>query len=278
MKYKLVALDCDNTLLDQYGNISELNKKVISRLRDMGVDIVIATGRNDILAKDYAEEMNIKAPIISCNGAMISDLFNNKVYLTDAVPRTAVYEIFAYLTTNNILFKVLTDKACYTNDKQAMEQGLQQITKNYTRVLKYSIPYNFVEDMNQIRDIKNILKIVIIDDSEERRTEIVTELKKTKGVNVHTAGFNCIDVISKTASKGSALKLYAEKKGIKREEIIAFGDGNNDLSMIEYAGIGAAMLNGDEALKKAADIVTEYDNTDSGTGRELAKIFGLELL
>lgn len=277
MKYKLAALDCDNTLLDEYGNICDINKEVISKLRDMGMEFVIATGRNDILAKDYAEELDLHVPIISCNGAMISNLFTDEVFLIDPIPRPAVYRIFNCLNSRGILFKILTDKACYTNDRKSMEQGLGQIVKKYTRVLKYGIPYNFVEDMDTIRDMENILKIVVIEDDPERRGRIQAELKKTSGVNVHSAGFNCIDTISVTASKGGALKLYAEKRGIDRSEIIAFGDGDNDRSMIEYAGIGAAMINGDESLKKAADIITKHNNTDGGVGYTLAEIFGLEL-
>ena len=142
LRYKLVALDCDNTLLDKYGNICDINKKVIQKLRENGVDFVIATGRNDILAKDYAEELDLKVPIISCNGAMVSNLFTGEVFMKNAIPPVAIDTVFDCLTRNKILFKILTDKACYTNDEVSMRLGIGQIVKNYTRELKYSIPYH----------------------------------------------------------------------------------------------------------------------------------------
>lgn len=274
---KLIAIDCDNTLLDEYGNICDINKRIISRLSKTGVHIVISTGRNDILAKDYMEELGLDSPLISCNGAMISNVFTGEVFFMQSVDNAAAKTVFDYCKNNGILFKMLTDKACYTNDKEAMRLGLSQIVKKYTRKLKYGIPYNFAEDMDALVSEKNILKIVIINDDPLIRAAILRDLSSLNAVSVYTSGFNCIDIMSENVSKGTALEKYAQKLGIDRRDIIAFGDGENDISMIEYAGIGAAMLNGDEKLKKAADIVTKYDNTNGGVGLTLAEIFGLEV-
>lgn len=276
MEYKLIAIDCDNTLLDEFGNISDINKKVIAKLRKMGVNFVIATGRNDILARDYLEELGLYVPMISCNGAVISNQFTEEIFSVNAIKKDAVKRIFEYCHNNKLLFKVLTQDTCYTNDKVAMEKGIGQIVKKYTRKLKYTIPYKFVEDMNTISDMEDILKIVIIDDDKAERNRIQNELQRISGVNVYFAGFNCIDIVSDKTAKGLALAQYAEMHGYKPEEIIAFGDGENDISMIEYAGLGVAMLNGEESLKQKADLITEYNNGDGGVGKTLAKIYGLE--
>lgn len=277
MRYRLVAMDCDRTLLDRYGNICDLNKKVISALKQRGIDFIIATGRNDILAREYAEELELDAPIIGCNGGTVTDYSGEGLIYVNAVNDAAVSRVIDYFEANGLKFKMLTTDTCYTNDSEAMRLGLSQIVKEYTRVLKYELPYRFCENIKELRGVKNVLKVVFIDDDIKKRLKVQADLQGIDGINVHTAGFNCVDIIAKGSTKGDALKAYAEKKGISREEIISFGDGENDLSMIEYAGLGVAMINGDEKLKAAADMVTKYDNTQGGVGRTLAEIFGVEL-
>lgn len=276
-KYKLVAVDCDRTLLDRYGNICDINKRVIANLKAKGVDFIIATGRNDILAREYAEELGLDAPIIGCNGGTVTDYSGAGLIYVNAINDAAVARVIDYFEAEGLLFKMLTTDACYTNDREAMRLGLSQIVKEYTHVLKYELPYHFCESIKELRGIKNVLKVVFIDDDIEKRLKVQADLQGIDELNVHAAGFNCVDIIAKGSTKGEALKAYAEKKGIPREGIIAFGDGENDISMIEYAGLGVAMINGDEKLKKAADAVTEYDNTNGGVGRMLAVIFGEEI-
>ncbi|MDF2949277.1 MAG: hydrolase-like protein superfamily type 3 [Sedimentibacter sp.] len=74
-------------------------------------------------------------------------------------------------------------------------------------------------------------------------------------------------------SKWSSLKKYAEQRNIKEQEIIAIGDDNNDLEMLKNAGMGIAMVNGTEEVKKAAKKVSKFDNNDSGVYHELSEIF-----
>ncbi len=276
-KYRLVAMDCDRTLLDRYGNICDINKKVIAKLKAKGVDFIIATGRNDILAREYAEELELDAPIIGCNGGTVTDYSGEGFIYVNAVNDAAVSRVIDYFEREGLKFKMLTIDACYTNDEEAMRLGLSQIVKEYTHVLKYELPYHFCESIKELRGIKNVLKVSFIDDDIEKRLKVQADLQGIDGLNVHAAGFNCVDIIAKGSTKGEALKAYAEKKGIDRERIIAFGDSENDISMIEYAGLGVAMINADEKLKSAADMITEFDNTNGGVGMTLADIFGMEL-
>jgi len=277
MHYKLIAIDCDRTLLDSTGHIPEINKRVIGLVREKGAEVVIATGRNDILAKDYAEELGLDNTMISCNGAVLSNVIKNEVYSVHALDKKALDIYIDCCRRMNVLFKVLSVNACYTNDEQAMKLGLMQITKGYTKELKYKLPYHFVEDMTILRGREDIVKAVVIEDDPDRRAAIYAQLKDLPHVNVYYAGFNCIDAISENASKGLALETLAKMRGVAREDIIAFGDGENDASMIKYAGLGIAMQNGDEQLKAAADMVTEFTADDGGVGRTLAKLFETEL-
>ncbi len=276
MKYKLVAVDCDNTLLDSKGYIPQKNIDVINKLRDMGVNIVVATGRSDVLVKDYLDDLNLQVPVISCNGAALTDVYTKEVFYLNPINQTSVKKIFDYCIDNSILFKALTLECCYTNDPIAMEKGISQIVTKYKRPLKSTIPYEFVGDMRVLTDKNDILKTVIIHDNRELLLKYQKDLQAIENINVYRSGFNCIDMVALNASKGTALKKYAENMGIKAEEVIAFGDGENDLSMIEFAGMGVAMENGEQLLKEHADYITDT-NDNCGVAKALIKFFNLSM-
>ncbi len=83
-----------------------------------------------------------------------------------------------------------------------------------------------------------------------------------------------MEILRDGINKGSALKWLCDKKGIKRENVIAFGDNYNDIEMIEFAGVGVAMENGEEELKKSADYIA-LNNNDDGVGKFLKDFLNL---
>ncbi len=135
MPYKLIAIDCDNTLLDKKGNIPEENKRIIKILNQKGIEIIIATGRNDILVYDYIKELDIKAPVIGCNGASIRELRSGKILSITPIKKTALKEIFSYSSKNNLPFKAFTMKKGFSNDKMSVELGINAIINTYTKAL-----------------------------------------------------------------------------------------------------------------------------------------------
>lgn len=274
MSYKLVALDCDNTLLDSKGYIPKENIDVIKKLKAQGIQFILATGRSDILAKDYTDELELELPIISNNGGALTNLYTKEIFYINPIDERPLTEIFDYCNKNSILFKALSLDCCYTNDPIAMEKGISQIVTKYKRKMKYTIEYKFIENMNELIGNVPILKTVIIHDNRNLLLSYQANLQEIKDINVYRSGFNCIDMVAKNVSKGNALKEYAIKTGIKPEEIIAFGDGENDISMLEFAGMGIAMENGEEELKKHADYITDT-NDNFGVAKALSKIFSL---
>lgn len=275
MKYKLVAIDCDNTLLDSKGFIPQENISTIRKLKDMGVQFVIATGRNDILVKDYIKELDISAPVIGCNGASIRDLISNKIYALNAINKDSLNKVFKFLNDNNIQCKAFSLTKGYTNIDEDSGQNFGLILNTYTKALKENMVYEYVKNIETLSDIgDDILKIVIIDTDAEFIKYTQKQLQKIENLEVVLSDTLCIDIIAENASKGNALKQYAEYINIDKEHIIAIGDYENDISMIKYAGVGVAMENGAESLKRAADFVT-CSNNDSGVSKALIKLFDL---
>ena len=104
--------------------------------------------------------------------------------------------------------------------------------------------------------------------------KLQNEIRET--VKVHTSFLhtNFLEILRDGINKGSALKWLCDKKGIKRENVIAFGDNYNDIEMIEFAGVGVAMENGEEELKKSADYIA-LNNNDDGVGKFLKDFLDL---
>ena len=276
MDYRLVALDCDGTLLGSDGNIPEDNIFALRRLKEKGVEIVLATGRSDLLTKDYVEDLGIDTRVIGCNGATLSNVLTGKRLYVHKIDNSVVKSVLTACIRKNIPCKAFTADMCYTSDKIAMEKGIRQIVTMYTRELKTTVPYQWLsdEDMIKLADTADIVKMVTVNEDSGILAELKAYLGCIDGLQVIQSNRNCLDMIAPNVSKGNALCEYAYGKGIDMSECVAFGDSENDLSMIKAAGLGIAMANADECVKKAADIVT-LTNDECGVAYELKKLFGI---
>lgn len=272
MSYKLVAMDCDGTLLNSTGHIPQQNIDTVNKLQQKGIKFVVATGRNDLLAKDYIEEMGISAPIIGCNGASVRDIFTNQTIHLDTIPKEIAKSIFDFCTVNNLPFKALTLSHCYTNNIEMHQQGIFMIVSQYTKKLKTTMPNILIENMYPLLDTENFLKIVLVNNDMKFLMNTQQKLRQLQGINAVRSAKNCIDIISATASKGNALKTYAQTLSISQAETIAIGDSENDISMLDFAGLSIAMDNADEQVKSHADIIAPV-NDNAGVSQVLANIF-----
>ncbi len=273
MNYKLVAIDCDNTLIRYDGEIHENNIKAINRLLEKGIKVVIATGRNDILVKDYMDDMGFKEEIvIGCNGASIRDLKNNKILEINHIPKDTVKKILNICLKDNINAKMYTLSESYSTSKDNMGDELKEILTHYKKELTMSLEYKYEEDLDMLVDKKDFLKIVILEEDIEKLLKIQAKFREFKEINVVMSAKGCLDIIKKGVSKGEALKYYANMFDIKREEIIAIGDSENDLEMLQWAGYSIAMGNADDFIKDVCDMVT-LTNNEGGVAYAINKIF-----
>lgn len=272
MKYKLVAIDCDNTLLNSEGHIPAENKETIQYLRSKGIEFIIATGRNDVLVADYIEELGIDAPVIGCNGASIRNLKENKLLSYNPIPKQSLKLILDYCKENKLPFRAFSMSKGFSNDKTSIREVLEQILSKYTKVLKSNIPYEYLEKPEYLIDNEEVVKVVLVNNDPITLQKYQTEIKGTEGIDICRSARNCLDIGALGVSKGNAVKKYGEMLGIKQEETVAFGDSENDLSMIKYAGFGVAMENGEDGLKKFAQMVTDT-NDNCGVAKALKQIF-----
>ena len=122
-----------------------------------------------------------------------------------------------------------------------------------------------------VRNKNEILKCICINENNLRNIEeIKMRLKKIDTIEVVSSNHNNFEIMNKGVSKGKAVETLAKEYGILKDEVIAIGDGENDLSMISYAGLGVAMGNSSDYIKEHADYVTDT-NVNGGVGKVIKK-------
>lgn len=275
MEYKLVAIDCDNTLIKSDGEIHPDNIIAINKLLDKGVKVVIATGRNDILVKEYMDEAGFKEEVvISCNGSCIRDLKTNQTIKASYIPKEKVKEIIDVCHKEDIEATFFTLEKSYSTKPRSLELQTTISKTHYTKRLKTSIKNNFDADFEKVIAENDFLKMVIIELDPQRLLELRSLFKKISNISVFISSKHCLDIVAEGVSKGSALAEYADSLGISTSQTIAIGDSENDIEMLKTAGVSIAMGNASQDVKDVCDIVTE-DNNNGGVAKALNKIFEL---
>ena len=236
MAIKLLALDLDDTLLNSKKDVSPEDFAAVMKAKEKGVEIVLATGRAAAGATEYNKLLGIGDYTIAIGGSHVTTK-DGKTIFSCCLPPQATKEILAF----------------------ADEKGY------YCQIYPCDGNHYFKKDDLQIA---KILIIVNEDDMEPVRKLI---LQKFSDVSVEFSQAEYVEVSSPKASKGVALKFLADYLGIKREEVMAMGDSEIDTPMLEYAGVGVAMKNAYDSVKKAADYVTENDCDHGGVAEAINK-------
>lgn len=268
--YKLIAIDLDGTLLNTKKIISEENIKSIKLAQNKGVKIVICTGRVYPGAKMFAEDFGNFEPIIACNGAIIKGIKPPETYYINPMEKEKTLKVIELCKIYDIYYHVFVDDTLYTERLE----GPAFLYNEKNKKLPIEKQIRIVLSDNLLEEIKiisgNILKLIIISDDLEKLRNLRLEVEKIESISVVSSGVDNFEVINKNVSKGEALKYLSKKLGIERDEIIAIGDNENDLSMIEFAGLGIAMSNAIDELKSIADYIT-VSNDENGVAKAINK-------
>jgi Cof subfamily protein (haloacid dehalogenase superfamily) len=262
MKYKLIAMDMDGTLLNDKKEVSERSKQALRSAAELGVKLIVCTGRIFTSAKYYANMIGTKAPIVASNGAYIREKDRNEIVYEQALSDDVIYRLVDMIKSYDLYPQLFTIDTIYT-------EKLIYFSKNYSRWNEslpeaYRIKIEVIENVKSIVEENSgkILKSVVMSDDSCKIAELKREIKEKLDVTAISSMNNNIEVMAPDISKGNAVKILADYYGISSEQVICIGDNENDLSMIEYAGLGVAMGNATEELKLAADYITDTNEND----------------
>lgn len=258
--YKAIFIDLDGTLLREDLTISELDKQAVVQAHNDGIEVVLASGRPYEAIAKTAAQLSIGRYIIASNGGCVVDLKNEKVLYTSPIPKDVVSKAVKASYDTGATPTIYTAKEWFAEkiDKNvALEQKRANIDPRLTDFEAIAAP---------------IIKILNIGD-QLPLTELDNNLKATfhSQLEWFYTYPEYLEVMQKGASKGTARDFLIRHLGITLEETIAIGDGLNDCVLISGAGIGVAMSNGNESLKKVADVIT-LSNQEDGVA---TAIYGL---
>lgn len=264
---KLVALDLDGTLFDNSSRISKRNLTAIRSITDKGIHVVISTGRPfEGIPFDQIKGTGINYAI-TANGSGIYEISTGKCLYENAMDEELVTPILNFLLTRDIHMDAFIGGKGYT-PIQCVETA-QKLTvpssiKNYiitTRTRLDNI-LQFIHE-NQLKVQKMTLNFYPAADGTLIDRETVRKfLVYNPSITTVCGGYNNLEFTRADANKGVGLRKLAEILGVNPDATMAIGDTENDLAIIEAAGIGVAMGNATDAVKARADYVTTTNTKD----------------
>lgn len=263
MKYKMVVIDLDDTLLQSNKAISVKSAGLLKEIADKGIKVILASGRTVESACYYMEQLGLDFPVIGFQGACIYDCKSKKMLSEKLIDQKAALPIIKHIESLGIHCNVYSEDKVYIKESNEWSNFYKEIFINNSVMLEVGKLSEFIKFP--------MIKILMADDNKVL-LKVKPEMEEVAGsdINVFFSQPYFLEFTHKYATKGHALKELSESYGIKREEIIAIGDSYNDISMLEYAGLGICMGNGPEDVKKIADYVT-LGNDEGGVAHVIEK-------
>lgn len=260
-KIKLIAIDQDGTLLDDNGSVSERNVQAVQTAVSQKIQVIIATGKTYASAVPVMARLGIKAPGVFTQGLVICNA-DGSVRYERALDRETAVKLIQFAEAHHL------PQCAYCGPRiLTPRQG------KYPRLLheKYhEPPLVEVGSLLEIIDEIGINKLLLSDEvtNDETRQQL-RELVGDKAT-ITQAVPEFIEALPPGASKGFGVKMLLDDLGIKPDEVLAIGDGENDIEMLQMAGVGVAMGNARTAVKAIADYITS-ENNHNGVAEAIEK-------
>lgn len=278
MKEKhLIALDLDGTLLTDEKTISEQTKQIVLEAKAAGHIVVIATGRPHRASIQYYEALGLETPMINFNGALVHHPGDSRWKISHTplpiVTAKKIIDSCYDLNVRNILAEIRDNVFLDQYD----EAILDIFRSSLPEYMKANEPFDIGNLKQHLKEDPTSLLIHPYTNSvDDLRAELHSQHAEMIEHRNWGAPWNIIEIVRKGINKAVGLKQLANYYNIPREQIIAFGDEDNDLEMIEYAGVGVAMGNAIDDLKNLANQVT-LTNEQDGIGIFLADYLGIKV-
>lgn len=255
--YKLVALDLDGTLLNSKKEIPSKTMEYLQKLSLKGTQIVPATGRFPAGFPKQLRESKFIHYAICLNGSLVLDLYTNSAIYYAPVAIDTAEMLYDFCKSEKLYIDVLTGSSAFV-DKESFSMvhtipGVEPYLKMFLETRKIVDNLSVYLKQNHI----DPMKIQILTDNQNKKKQLIAELEgKFPQLNVTSSIPPNIEITSKKANKAIGLEVLSQYLNIKPEEIIAFGDEDNDCQMLNFAEVGVAMGNSNDRIKKEADYVT----------------------
>jgi len=262
--YRLAAIDLDGTLLNSEKRISPENKAAVAKLRANNIDVVLASGRKheDILR--FHQELELDSPILSCHGALVKDPKTEEVISSRSISQELVIHLIqqaieselswvvydergVHLCQSEYWFSEYIRRTCF--DRPNVCASIEEYEFNHAEKVNWMGEEEAIR--NQFRRMKDLF--------EGKLTTVITDPDH-------------LEFTLHGADKASGLMDLTARIGVKQEEVLAFGDSNNDVTMLAWAGLGVAMSHGTTQARLAAKMISAPGDEGSSLARAVESI------
>lgn len=263
---KLIAPDIDETLLSSQHKITENTKKALQKALQQGIKVVLCSGRPLAGVSPFLDDLGITGDeqyVITYNGGLVETV-SGKVLSKKILVNKDYRRIVKYVTEHHMPYYVLDDQSnVYTSDRDINKIAVVQAWENGAGI--------YVRTPDELPTDFAITKAAIVGEKAELdQFETPVKDEFDQDYYVVRAADNFLEVMHQGVNKGIGLQKLTDILNIKPEEVMAFGDEQNDLPMFEFVGTAVAMGNGSDLAKAHADYVTDTNDND-GIAKALDK-------
>ncbi|WP_291102962.1 MULTISPECIES: Cof-type HAD-IIB family hydrolase [unclassified Flavobacterium] len=253
MKYKMLVLDMDDTLLTDDHKISRENREMLFKAQEMGVYVILASGRPTPAMIAYAKDLHLdvnNSYMISYNGAVITDLKEDKILFEQTLTQEQIHALYDYsVKSKTHIITYLDGKVVSETDSEYIDIELNITGLEHNKVLDF-------------KDVvkSSVIKCILLEEPSYLK-QVEKDLKEVMPhLSICMSKPFFLEVAQNGIDKASSIKFLAEKLNIHQSEIIAVGNAGNDLAMVEYAGLGVWVDNVDPELRHLADVIVASNN------------------
>jgi len=252
-KYKLLVVDIDGTLVDKHGAISDEDKRALASAAAVGVKVALSTGRVIKACRRIIDLLSLDGYHIFFDGALVSDPHKNREVYAQPIKGEVVRRAVEFARANDIYLELYSSESFFTE----RENWSDDVHRQFFRLEPTLVDFTGIWQQERI-----VKAELVVHNAEERRkaelfqSEFNGRLRFSIARSPAYPEIDFINIVDPGVSKGEALKTLASFLSIPISEVIAIGDGLNDIPLLEAAGLAVAMGNAFPEVKKVADYIT----------------------
>lgn len=257
MTYKLLVLDIDGTLTNSQKKITDFTKQALQKLQKSGVKVALASGRPTYGIVPVAKELELAkygGYILSFNGGRIEECGTGRVVYEKAMPVHRIQQLHRLAAENRVAILTYQDEYLITENPDDIYVQKESMI-NHMEIKKVHSFAGYVDFP--------VTKCLMVGDG-EYLAEVERRVKAEIGaeLSIYRSEPFFLEIMPQNIDKAASLDVLSKYMNISKKEMVACGDGFNDQTMIEYAGLGVAMNNAQAIVKKSADYVAPSNDED----------------
>ena len=252
---RLIVCDIDNTLLPAGGRISEAT---LAALRELPSDtgFSIATGRSFHVVRKFVEDLSLRLPVITSNGAQVYDYENETSIYESCLDPKVARKLLSRLLSEDYDFVAYADVGIYFRPKSEHLDFFRNYNESVRPALRAPMVPLAEDDLSSL---SNRITKVLVYFPEKALTD---SLRKIPELEITASMSRVIDIMASGSTKGNAVRALAGHLGVDLSHVYCFGDNENDISMFTCGAVGIAMGNASEETKSYAAMVTRNCKDD----------------